>query len=317
MVEDAVAIGIDVGGTGTKAGLVTATGEVIERFEHPTDPTAGTKGTVAIAGEALAWARDKGLDVAAAGVGAAGFIEFATGTVTFSPNLTYDDPKLGDALRGTLSVPVAVDNDANAAAWGERSFGSARGADDLVVLTIGTGIGSGIVVGGRLLRGSTGTGAEAGHTVVAAGGPRCQCGLRGCLEQMASGQAIERMAREATQEDPGSRILELAGAPELIMGEDVARAAREMDETARSVLKNAGRFLGIGLSNMANLFDPEAVVLAGSVVEAGEAYLGPARDTIAEMTSAQRRRPLRVDVSELGNDIGIVGAAALAFDQAR
>jgi glucokinase len=309
------AIGVDVGGTGTKAGIVDDGGKVLARVERPTDGHAGTKGIIAVVEELLERAAEFGT-VEAIGVGAAGFINAATGSVTFAPNLTYDDPNIADALRSRTGMRVVVDNDANAAVWGERAFGTAKGSDHLACITIGTGIGSGFVAEGRLLRGFTGAGAEFGHTVIDPEGPRCPCGLRGCLEQFASGTAIARMAREAVAVDPSSSITSFAESTESITAVHVARAAREYDDVAREVLRKAGKALAIGLSNIANVFDPEIIVLAGSVIEAGEPYLGPARDALAGFTTAQRRRPLRLDVSSLGEDAGLIGAAALAFEEA-
>ncbi|HVL64545.1 MAG TPA: ROK family glucokinase [Actinomycetota bacterium] len=308
-------IGVDVGGTGTKAGIVDPAGTMVARVERPTDNSAGTKGIITVVEDLFRRASDLGYEVVAVGIGAAGFVDFARGSVTFSPNLQYDDPEIAAALRARVNVPVVVDNDANAAAWGERRFGVARDMEDMVLLTLGTGVGSGIIAGGRLVRGATGAGAEFGHIVIDPNGPLCGCGLRGCFEQFASGQAIERMARDALKEDPQSSIAAFADDPDRPTAKDVARAAREYDETARAVLRAAGRYLGIGLSNAANLFDPEAIVLSGSVVLAGEPYLGPARDVLVEMTGLQRRRPMRIDVSALGEDAGVIGAAALALEE--
>ena len=305
-------LGIDVGGTLTRGALVDRTGEVWARVEHPTDRTAGTKGIVGVVEELLGLRDDPSPQ--AIGIGGAGFIDAATGSVTFSPNLVYDDPHVADAVQLRAGgLPVIVDNDANVAALGERAFGSAQGLDFVAYVTLGTGIGSGFIDRGRLIRGFSGAGAELGHMVIDPEGPECPCGLRGCLEQMASGTAIARMAREAVETDPQSSILAFAGEIESITAKDVARAARELDETARDVLRRAGRSLGIGLSNVVNLFDPEVIVLGGSVVQAGEPFLGPARDRLFEMTSAQRRRPMRIDVTSLKGDAGLLGAAALAF----
>ena len=176
------AIGVDVGGTGTKAGLVADSGEVLLRVERPTDKSAGTKGIIAVVEDILERAPEDDAP-SAIGVGAAGFIDASTGSMTFSPNLTYDDPHIADAVRARASLPVVVDNDANVAVWGERAFGAARGLDHVVLLMIGTGIGGGFITDGRLLRGSTGAGTEFGHTVVDPRGPECPCGLRGCIEQ--------------------------------------------------------------------------------------------------------------------------------------
>jgi glucokinase len=315
MANERAAIGIDVGGTTTKGGIVVrGRREIVDRVERPTEPMAGTKGILAVAEELLE--RSSRVDVKCIGVGAAGFIHAPTGSVTFAPNVVYDDPQIAQAVYTRIQLPVVVDNDANAAAWGERAFGSAQGCDDMVLLTLGTGIGSGIVAGGRLVRGHTGAGAEFGHVVVDPDGPQCRCGLRGCLEQFASGEAIEREAKKAVAHRADSSIVAFAGSVDAIEGEHVARAAAERDRLALDILRTAGRYLGIGLSNLVNIFDPQAIVLGGSVVRAGEAYLGPARDQLFAMTTAQRRRPMRLDVTSLGNDAGIIGAAALAFDQA-
>jgi glucokinase len=313
--SERVAIGVDIGGTAVKAAAVTQAGDVVERVDHPTDPAAATKTILSALDDVLALAARDGLEVAAIGVGAAGFVDFEAGAVTFSPNVVYDDPHLRTAVAERTGLPVFVDNDANAAVWGERTFGCCPGANDIVMLTLGTGIGSGIVAGGRLVRGSTGAGAEIGHTVVDISGPPCPCGLRGCLEQLASGSAISRLAHVALGKDPDSAIPAFAGPDGVITGEAVAKAAREYDQTAREVLRKAGTALGIGLSNAVNVFDPELIVLGGSVVNAGEAYLGPARDQVNRMMQAQRRRPMRLDVTSLGADGGIVGAAALAWSE--
>jgi len=309
------AIGVDVGGTGTKAGLVADSGEVLLRVERPTDKSAGTKGIIEVVEDILERAPEADAPTAI-GVGAAGFIDASTGSMTFSPNLTYDDPHIADAVRARASLPVVVDNDANVAVWGERSFGAARGLDHVVLLMIGTGIGGGFIVDGRLLRGSTGAGTEFGHTVVDPRGPECPCGLRGCIEQFASGGAIGRAARRAAQENPETTLVDFAGSIDAITAKHVSRAAREYDEVALEVMHEAGRWLGIGLSNIANLFDPQTIVLGGGVIQAGESFLGVARDTLVAMTAAQRRRPMRLDVSTLGSDAGIIGAAALALHEA-
>ncbi|MDQ3952934.1 MAG: ROK family protein [Actinomycetota bacterium] len=311
--DSRVAVGVDVGGTAVKAAGVTRDGDVVERLERPTDPSAATKSLVAVLEDLLGRLERNGHEVATIGVGAAGFVDFAAGAVTFSPNVVYDDPQIATAVRVRFGLPVFVDNDANAAVWGERTFGCCPGADDVVLLTLGTGIGSGIIANGRLVRGATGAGAEIGHMVVDPAGPPCPCGLRGCLEQLASGTAIARLAHLALGSDPGSAITAFAGPGGEITGESVAKAAREYDQTARDVLLKAGTALGIGLSNVVNVFDPELVVLGGSVVNAGEPYLGPARDQLARMMQGQRRRPMRLDVSALRGDAGIVGAAALAW----
>jgi glucokinase len=311
------AIGVDIGGSAAKGGVVDPTGNILHRIELPTDPSAATKTVIAVVEELLEWARAEGIQPVGAGIGAAGFIDADSGTVVQSPNLTYEDPHVAAAVRSRVEIDVVVDNDANAAAWGEHCFGTARGVDHLALVTLGTGVGSGFVVAGHLVRGKHGAAAELGHMVVDPSGPRCPCGLRGCLEQFASGTAIANRAKEALIEAPESSIGDLAETPGEVTARDVARAAKEYDETARAVLRRAGRMLGIGLANVVNLFDPEVIVLAGSVVGAGESYLGPARDQLNQMMTAQRRHPVRLDVSALGKDAGLLGAAALVLEADR
>ncbi|MEA2433060.1 MAG: glucokinase [Actinomycetota bacterium] len=310
-----IAIGIDVGGTNTKGALVSSDGSVVERFEQPTDPSSGTKGIIRVAEHLVARGNELGSPAEAIGIGAAGLIDRSNGSVIQSPNLAYDDPKIADAVRSHLDLPVLVDNDANAAAWGERLFGAARGLDHLALITIGTGIGSGFVVDGRLLRGAHGAAAEFGHTVIDPSGPECPCGLRGCLEQFASGTAIARMARNEIAKGEASMLVKMAGAAQNITARHVALAAGLQDELAANVLRKAGRSLGLGMSNVVNVFEPQAIVLGGGIIKAGEPYLGPARDELARALAAQRRRPVRLDVTALGQDAGILGAAALAFDE--
>jgi glucokinase len=315
MTVRSAAIGVDVGGTTIKAGIVDMSGAVVDRVEHPTEAQAATKSTIEIVERVIDRCKELAYVPVAVGIGAAGFVDVRTGSITFSPNLVYDDPDVADAVAARVNLPVMVENDANAAAWGERTAGSAKGALNMAFVILGTGFGSGFVVNGRLVRGHSGAGAEFGHTVVDPDGPKCNCGLRGCIEQFASGQAIARMGREAAAEDPSSSMISFAGSADAITSLDVGRAAREMDEAARGVLKRSGRMLGIALSNIVNIFDPEMIVLAGRTIEAGEPFLGPARDQLAEMTAAQKRRPVRLQISTLGRDAGIVGSAALAIDE--
>lgn len=292
---------------------MSRSGELLTRVSVPTDPSAATKTIISVVDDLLGRVADTGADVTAIGIGAAGFVEHSAGRMTFSPNLNYGDPQIRDAVRARVDLPVAVDNDANAAAWGEHTFGAARGSDHLALLLLGTGIGSGFIIDGRVLRGLTGAAAEFGHMVVDPAGPQCPCGLRGCIEQFASGLAIAREGRAAVEKDPASSILSFAGSVEEITAEHVGRAARQFDETAREVLRVAGVMLGLALGNLVNIFDPEVIVLGGGVIQTGEPMLGAARDELNKRLAAQKRRPIRLDVTVLGKDIGILGAAALAL----
>lgn len=306
------ALGIDIGGTNCKGAIVAPDGSTRRRAEIPTDPLAGTQTILSLAEILLKEAADSGDDITAVGVGAAGFIDSSDGSVTFSPNLTYGDPQVQQAVAQRFSLPAVVANDANAAAWGERQVGAATGCDDVAMLTLGTGVGGGFIVAGRLLVGATGAGAEFGHTVLDPDGPLCPCGLSGCVEQFVSGTAIARMGEQAIERFPDSAIAALAAGAK-ITAEHVAAAAAEWDEAAQEVLRRAGRYLGLALANIVNIFEPQVIVLGGSVAETGEPYLGVARDQLSSMLTQQRRRPVRLERARLGNDAGIVGAALLAL----
>ena len=307
------ALGIDIGGTNCKGALVASDGSLIQRDEIPTKSGDGTGSIFDLADRLLEEAASSGLTIEAIGVGAAGFVDSRDGSVSFSPNVEYGDPQIRRAVSERFGLPVAVANDANAAAWGEREAGSGAGFDHVALVTLGTGVGGGFIVDGKLLIGATGAGAEFGHTVLDPNGPACPCGLSGCVEQFVSGSAIARMGEEALQRYPDSSIKDLAMG-DRITAVDVAQAAKEGDEAAREVLTRAGRYLGIALSNVVNLFEPEVIVIGGSVADAGEAFLGAARDRLDSMLGQQHRRPVRLERARLGNDAGIVGAALLALE---
>jgi glucokinase len=235
-------------------------------------------------------------------------------TVAYSPNLhAIEGIRLKDELEPELGLPLTVENDNNAATWGEFRFGAGRGTNHLVFVGLGTGIGGGIVIQGQLLGGAQGAGGELGHVTIQATGPRCACGNRGCLEAFASGPAIGRRAREVAGERPNSALGRLAAERE-VLGEGVARLAREGDEVALSVLKEVGRWLGIGLAGFVNVFNPEVVVVGGGAMGGGQLMLGAARDEIRVRVRPPVRDLVEVKEATLGPDSGVIGAAALAKD---
>jgi len=234
--------------------------------------------------------------------------------VVFSPNLhAVEGIPLKDELEPTIGLPLTVENDANAAAWGEFRFGVGSEADHLVFVTLGTGVGGGVITHGVLLRGAQGAGGELGHVTIHATGPRCACGNRGCLEALASGTAIRRRAREVAVEHPSSALGRLA-AERKVLGEDVTRLAREGDEAAAYVLEETGRWLGIGLAGFVNIFNPEVVAVGGGVMEAGELILSSAREEVHLRARSPGRDLVEVRQATLGADSGVLGAAALAQD---
>lgn len=315
-----VAIGVDVGGTKIAAGLVDEAGQVLARSRRETPPQDASE-SLRIIGEAIlelvTAAREQAAgDVAGVGVGVAGFVDRGRRAVRFAANLGWRDTAAADLLEAQVHMPVVVENDANAASWGEFVFGAGREHRDLVCVTVGTGIGGGIVSEGRLLRGAYGIAAEVGHIEVVADGRPCGCGRRGCWEQYGSGNALVRTARElaAERRAEAAALLRLGdGTPEGIQGVHVTAAARQADPVAVEAFTTVGSWLGKGLAELAAVLDPEVFVIGGGVVEAGELLLGPARQAFRTNLVAPEHRPVAAVLPALlANDAGIVGAADLA-----
>jgi glucokinase len=303
------AVGVDVGGTKIAAGVVDADGGLHRPCRRPTpdDAAALIREGARLAGEL----DDTGAPV---GVGVAGFVDLG-GTVRAAPNLpALNGWSVQDRLADALGVPVTVCNDADGAAWGELHGGAGRGLGSLAMLTVGTGVGGGLVLHGRLVRGAQGAAGELGHMIVDEGGPACPCGNRGCLEAHASGRAIARKARE--RRDAGQLAAGSALDREGLRGEDVAAAANEGDADALAVLADAGFWLGVGAASIANAVDPPLVVVGGGAAEAGELLLEPARracaDRVLGVGLGGRESPALM-LGELGAHAGLIGAGLLAL----
>ncbi len=310
----ALAIGVDIGGTKVAAGVVDEAGEVLETVRRPTPSrdVDETEDTICAVVTELA-ARH---EVVAVGIGAAGWIANDRATVLFSPHLAWRNEPLRDALGDRIGLPVVVENDANAAAWAEYRFGAARGERVVCCVTLGTGIGGGLVVSGVLFRGAHGVAAEYGHMTVVPGGRRCACGNRGCWEMYASGRALARDARELAEVSPvaAERLLDLAGgSPAQLTGEHVTVAAREGDPAAMEIFIEMDRWLGRGIANLAAVLDPTVVVVGGGVCTAGDLLLGPtAEEFAANLTGRGFRPAARIALAECGPLAGLIGAADLA-----
>jgi glucokinase len=302
---------VDVGGTKIAAGIVTPEGKILDEARYPT-PHAPERLVESIA-RAVEEVRD-GFGVGGVCLAVPGLILAQKNTVVFSPNLrAIEGIPLKDALRAKIGLPLTIENDANAAAWGEFRFGAGSEIDHLVFVTLGTGIGGGVITHGVLLRGAQGSGGELGHVTVHGTGPRCACGNRGCLEALASGTAIGRRGREVAGEKPDSALGRLAGERK-VLGEDVTELARNGDDLALSVLEEAGLWLGIGLAGFVNIFNPEMVVVGGGAMEAGELILEPARREVHLRARPPSRDLVEVKEATLGPESGVLGAAALARD---
>jgi glucokinase len=305
------AIGIDIGGTKIAGLLVGEDGTVHERIERgtPAEDVDATLERIHAVGAELAG------NAVAIGIGAAGMVDFDAGMMRSAPNLAWREVPIRDLVSERVGLPCLLDNDANAAAWGEFRYGAAREFDQVVlVVTVGTGIGGGIIADGHLFRGAHGFGAEIGHIIVEPGGPLCGCGNRGCWEQVASGRALDRLGAAAAEKDRTILISRLAaGNP--VSGRYVADAARREDAIAVGIFEEVGRRLGEGIAGLVNVLDPEAVVVGGGVAEEGDLILEPARRAFLEAVEAPQHRPeVPILQASLGNDAGAIGAAALALE---
>jgi glucokinase len=257
-----------------------------------------------------------GRELTAVGFGVPSLVDARTGIVTTTVHLPLRDVPLRNVMAERLGVPVAVDNDANAAMFAEHRRGAARGARTAALLTLGTGIGGGIVVDGELLRGAHGGAGEWGHMVVDVDGLECTCGNRGCLEMLVSGTALGRDARRAAEELPDSGFGQALSAGREITGMLATELAHDGDPVALDVVTKVGRHLGVGLSNVINILNPEVIVVGGGVIAAGELLLEPARKVVAQRALAPSRDQVRIVPTRFGDASGMVGAALLAMDLA-
>jgi glucokinase len=317
--KPSLAIGIDIGGTKVAGGVVDVDGTVIHRARRDTPARskspAVVEGTIVeVVAELMQLAGPT--TVAAVGIGAAGFVAADRATVVFAPHLSWRHEPLQEALQKRVAVPIFVDNDANAAVWAEWKFGAAQGQTHVMMITLGTGIGGGILINGQVQRGRFGIAGEFGHMQVVPGGHRCECGNRGCWEQYASGNALVREARSLfwANSPIASDLLDRAeGVVGNLTGPLITQAARDGDPTARELLGEIGNWLGVGIANLAAAFDPGMFVIGGGVSAAGDLLLDPARETFKRQLAGRGYRPeARIVVAQLGNEAGLIGAADLA-----
>lgn len=315
------AIGVDVGGTKIAGALVAADGRVLDR-ERVDTPAERTEELVEAASAIITTLlRRGGDDVAGVGLAVAALLDPRTGHVWFAPNLPWQDVDLGRLVEGQVGRPVVLENDANAAAWGEYRHGAGAEEDDMVLLTVGTGVGGGCVVDDHLLHGAFGIAGELGHITLDPGGPVCGCGNRGCLEAMASGTALVRDARDlAASSSPLGEALRgrCGGDVARLEGRDVTELAREGDRGSTELLEDLGTHLGHGMASICAVLDPRVIVVGGGVGEAGDLLLGPARTAFARHLVGRGHRPVpEVVPARLGTDAGVVGAATLAREAGR
>ncbi|MGB9377807.1 MAG: ROK family glucokinase [Mycobacteriales bacterium] len=309
-----LAIGVDIGGTKVSGGVVDPEGKVLSFLRRPTpssDP-GETADTIAAVVSELRTVHD----VTAVGIGAAGWIDLERSTVLFAPNLAWRDEPIRARLEDLTGLPILVENDANAAAWAEYQFGAGRGERVLAMVTLGTGIGSGLVVDGALYRGAHGIAPEFGHMCVVPDGRRCGCGNRGCWEQYASGKALVREARDIASGAPLSAGALLAAADGNVLAIDgpiVTEVALAGDAAAQECFNEVGLWLGKGLAGLASALDPSCFIVGGGVADAGDLLIEPTRRAFQATLPGRGFRPMpAVRLAALGNKAGLVGAADLA-----
>jgi glucokinase len=310
------AAGVDLGGTKVEVAQMDRAGRLLTRLRRPTDVKDGP---AAVEAEIIAAVRElilkAGAPPVAVGVGVAGQVEAESGTVRFAPNLGWRDVPLQADLSLALGLPVVVTNDVRASTWGEWLHGAGKGCDDLICLFVGTGIGGGVVSGGRVLTGHSNTAGELGHITVDLLGPRCHCGNRGCLEALASGWAIAARGQEAVRDDPvgGAALLQMAdGQREAITAETVAQAAHAGDPLAGRLLDEVAEALVAGSVGLVNAFNPCLLILGGGVIEGLPELVARVEQGVRERALSAATANLNVVAAQLHNDAGVIGAAALA-----
>lgn len=314
------AVGIDLGGTKIATVLTDLTGKIVNKVEVETRAHEGKdavlkriNNTVYQVMEPSGITRD---DLAGIGIGSPGPLDPERGVVLRAPNLKWkEEVPLRDVVKDEFQVATYLDNDANAAAAGEYRFGAGKGCKNLIYVTVSTGVGSGIIVDGKVYRGAHGTAGELGHTIVDPAGPQCGCGKHGCLEAFSSGTAIARRTVAAIREGNKSIIPELVGDDlEKITSKTVAEAAHLGDELACQMWESAGDYLGIGMANVINFLDPEMIIIGGGVSKVGELLFEPMRRSIAKRAIESVAKRVKIVPAALGSDVGSLGAVSIALE---
>ncbi len=322
--QDTPILAVDIGGTKIMTALFSTELKMLAKDVRPTLADEGVEAVVerlcSAIGDTLKQNNLESSRLGGIGIACAGGIDSGRGVVvTPSPNMIgWTDVPLADILKKRFKVGAYVVNDASAAALGEHRCGAGKSADNLVLMTLGTGIGGGIIAGGELYLGAIGAAAEIGHMTIDDDGPRCGCGNTGCLEMLASGRAVERDAVKRINRGEKSSLVKMVGKDtDKITAEMVGKAAREGDPLALGVLSQASYYLGIGMINLVNIFNPEMIVLGGGMAELGDLFIGPGRKMVAERAFPVSSRSVRIVTAQLGNEAGVYGAAAFAIDRSK
>ncbi|MBI5875466.1 MAG: ROK family protein [Deltaproteobacteria bacterium] len=315
-----ITIGVDLGGTKVKLAIIDKDGAILFSRRYATNPQQGHEGVIAdIAGHVKDCLRHstltRGFRPSAIGVGVAGQVDSTTGIVQFAPNLVeWENVPLKKKLEKRIGLPVLVTNDVRAATYGEWFYGAGEGVSDLVGIFVGTGIGGGIVSGGRMLEGFSNTAGELGHITIVTGGRRCHCSNLGCLEAYAGGWAITERAKEAVQDDimAGRKIIKLAGGIENITAASVGRAYKDKDPLAAQLIEQTGKYLSAGMVSIVNALNPRLIILGGGVIENLPALIPMVKQGVKKHSLQAAARPLKIVKAKLGDNAAAVGAAAWA-----
>jgi len=329
MKRDELYVGVDLGGTNVRAAVVDPAGHVLGQEKHrllSREPPQVAEAVVRAAKTACGAAGLPFGEMKGMGLGVAGMIDRETGMVKIAPNLGWREVPFLKLLGARAPrLPLWIANDLSVAAWGERSAGAGRGVDDLIVVLVGTGVGAGIIMGGKLQEGASGVAGELGHIQVVSGGRQCGCGQRGCLEAYAGGHNLAAWARDDVRialaaaraagkryPDVGRKLLELVGEPDKVTAAAMERAAHEGDELSQRLLSEAGRLLGVALANLVTILNPSRLLLGGGVLTGSPRMMKAAVEGIDAHTARPARAALSIAAPELGEQAGVVGAALLA-----
>jgi len=314
-------LAIDLGGTKIFAAIISDKGQVIAKERYLTLADEGPQsviGRIFSAIDHLLSQRNLNLSqLDSISIAAAGAIDFKKGLITSSPNLPgWHDIPLRDIVKEKYKVNTFLINDADAAALGEHHFGAGQGVNNLIYLTISTGIGGGIIINGRLYSGASGSAGEIGHMTIDVNGPRCNCGNIGCLEMLASGTAVAKEAVQRIKQGERSSLTEIVGGNiEDITAEKMSIAAQNGDSLASEVILKAATYLGVGLANVVNIFNPEMIIIGGGMAKMGDLLLNPARQVVRERAYQLSAQAVQIVPAQLGDDAGVLGAAVFAFQQ--
>ena len=313
-----IAIGIDIGGTSIKGAAVDSNGRVYEKFTLPFikgEPGEITIRKLAENVKEYITAHNLEKKIAGIGIGSPGTLDVKKGVVNYANNLGWNELPVADIMHEILPYPIRLTNDANAASLGEAKFGAGKSYKTIIMLTLGTGVGGGIIIDGKLFEGNEGKGGELGHTVVEVDGEPCSCGRKGCLEAYASATALIRETKKAMYQNKRSLMWKISPEIELVGGKVPVEAAAKGDKSAIKVLDNYIKYLGEGILNYCNIFRPNIIVLSGGIANAGPALFDPLNKYIKERNYGYKATPeVKVVPAELGYDSGKIGAAALFFE---